>query len=196
MRILSARATMSFLYLDSWSETYVGARWLLQNVLPEKEYQVSAQHGLITKMIIISSSHMVELMLSFCLKEKILKLNIPNQDMDNRLECLDRMNLYSMLNDWDKILPELEIFDTSIEPFISVNKLRLRRNSTIHKESSLASLEMARSALYTATTASEVIFKYIFPEVEYKYSKVLNKYPIEQYHLFSDISYVEDGIYD
>lgn len=192
MKRLTASTGISWIGLDAWSETYIGARWLINNVLPEKEYQTSPQHGSIAKMVLISSSHMIELMLSSCLTEQVHFLKLPEDDIKSRLKKLKGMSFNGMLTDWSSVLPELNQIDIQVEPFISVNRLRLRRNSTIHKESPLASLEMARSALNTATIASEAIYNYFYGSKEYKYSKVIKKYPIDNYPLFNEITYIED----
>jgi hypothetical protein len=45
MKLISNSITISCLSLDSWSEAYIGARWLIINVLPEKHFQSSPEHG-------------------------------------------------------------------------------------------------------------------------------------------------------
>lgn len=192
MTLVTSSLTISWLNLDSWSETYVGARWLVNNVLPEKQYQSSPEHGPISQMVLLASHHMIEIVFFSCLGKKIEELSIPESEIEARIIKLEKMRFYDAFTEWEKLVPGISPFAYDAEPYISIDRLRLRRNATIHKESALSSLEMAKSALYTAVTASKTIYQHFNKNAAFKYEAVLKKYPLDIFPLFSEVVYPED----
>lgn len=187
MRTLYATARMSYLSLDSWSESYIGARWVIYNNLPNKEFEAMAHHHSMAKMILVSSSHMLEFMLFNCIRRKIESLDLCEEELKKILKKLKSMNYGSMLFEFSKVLPEIESFDPELEPLLSINEIRRRRNLTVHKDTSYATLEMASSALFTAVSGSKFFQAHFFPNEEFKYTSVLKKYPLENFSLYSQV---------
>jgi hypothetical protein len=192
MALVTASHTSSWLNLDSWSETYVGARWLVENVLPEKQHQSSPEHGPISQMALLASHHMIEVMLFSCLKKQIEELSLPDSEIETKIRKLDKMRFHEAFTEWEKLVPSMGCFVYDSEPYISIDRLRLRRNETIHKKSALSSLKMARSAVYTAVTASKEIYQHFNKNAAFTYEPVLKKYPLGIFPLFGEIIYPED----
>jgi hypothetical protein len=102
------------------------------------------------------------------------------------------MRFHEAFTEWEKLVPSMGCFVYDSEPYISIDRLRLRRNETIHKKSALSSLKMARSAVYTAVTASKEIYQHFNKNAAFTYEPVLKKYPLGIFPLFSEIIYPED----
>lgn len=192
MKLISNSFTFTSLSLDSWSETYIGARWLIENVLPEEQHQSTSEHGAISQMVLLASHHMVEIMLFSCIKESLENSLEFRDKLDRNIRKLEGQSFYDAFEYWSPKLLNGRRFPIDTEPFISMKRLRIRRNSTIHKESSLSSLEMARSALFTGLKGSEEIYFHFNQEKEFKYNAVMKKYPLDTYSLFSEVVYPED----
>ncbi|MBU0538387.1 MAG: hypothetical protein KKG00_00550 [Bacteroidetes bacterium] len=96
------------------------------------------------------------------------------------------------LEEWPEIITGAK-FDLTQEPFKSADHLRARRNATVHKSSALASLEMARSALFSAVEASKTISDNFLGENGFKYNSVLYKYPLQQEQWFSQVQLVDEA---
>jgi hypothetical protein len=192
MVLISKTFSFTSLNLDSWSETYIGARWLIDNVLPEKQYESTPEHGPISQMVLLASHHMIEIILFSSISEALKNKSESNIEIDKNLKKLEKQSFNSAYEYWSPKLLNGKNISKNIEPFISADKLRKRRNATIHKESALTSLEMARSALFTALKASEAIYFHFNETEKYKYDAVVKKYPFQNHSFFSEIVYPED----
>jgi hypothetical protein len=139
--------------LDIWSEPYVGAQWIAKNQLPQKHYESDVHHGPLSQMVLIISHHLNEVMFFICVREVLSQQSGRFQQIENSITQARFMDAFRC---WPATLVG-QPFDLSAEPYASVVRLANRRNATIHKESALTSLEMARSALYTSCISSEAI---------------------------------------
>ncbi|WP_354446089.1 hypothetical protein [Ottowia thiooxydans] len=139
-------------------------------------------------MLILSSHHLVELMLFKCLRHLLDASpgKFPKYEKDFSKKAI----FSDAFTKWP-----LEItgqgFHLQTEPFKSASALHLRRNATIHKESALASLAMARSALFSATQASRSICEQLLGPSTFEYEEVLAKYPVRSTQWFSKIKFLE-----
>lgn len=180
-------ASSGWLNLDIWSEPYIGAYWIVKNELPKNQYECSTHHGPLSQMVLITSHHLNEVIFFQCVHEIINKS--PNK-YPSIMENIERAKFRKSLEKWPSILVG-KPFNLEEEPYSSVIRLAERRNETIHKESALTSLEMARSALYSACVSSEAIAKHLLGEQGFKYSKILQKYKLEPVEMFSKVVFPE-----
>jgi hypothetical protein len=91
-----------------------------------------------------------------------------------------------MLTKW---LPDIAGNETNltIEPLLSTERLRHRRNATAHKSSALATVEMARSALFSAVQGSYALFA--LSGTKFPYEPFMQKYPLHDEPWFSSIKF-------
>jgi|JI10StandDraft_1071094.scaffolds.fasta_scaffold367176_2 hypothetical protein len=152
--------TISWLAHDSWSETYVGVRRLAFEVLPDTSSRQNAEDGPLCQLALVGSNHLMEIALY-----KALHQHIPGPKLENA-------SYYEMLELLKARSASLNLAD---EPFLSTERLRKRRNATVHKHSALATVEMARSALYSAVEGSRAVFA--FAGASFPYGPHLVKFP-------------------
>jgi len=185
---ISKSVSMGWLNLDAWSETYVGAHWLVTDELPAKQYQSLPRHGPLSQMVLLSAHHLVEVMFFQCVR--VLIRNSPSA-FANIDATYDKKPFKKAFTQWPVALVGSP-FDTSQQPLKSVLSLADRRNATIHKESALSSLEMARSALYSAVHASKAIAEHLLGSGGFKYTEVLLSYPLTEQQWFSEVTFVDE----
>lgn len=163
---------------------YIGLQWLINSELPDKQYQAETRHCALSQMVLIGSHHLMEVMLFQCIR-KLLKNN-PGKfpDFENRIEIAPFAKTF---DNWpEKIIGKP--FNKDLEPLKSALVLAERRNATVHKQSAITTLEMARASLYTAVEASRAIANHLLGEQNFKYDWVLLKHPISKTELFGNIS--------
>lgn len=180
--------SIGWLNLDAWSETYVGAHWLVTCELNIKQYESLPRHGPLSQMVLLSAHHLVEVMFFQCVRS-LIKKNLPGTYPEIE-KGYDRANFLRAFGKWPEIMVGRS-FDVSREPFKSVVLLSSRRNATIHKESALTSLAMAKSALFTAAQASKLIAEHLLGNDSFKYETVLQKYPLPPEPWFSEVHIVD-----
>ena len=187
MPALQASFQSGWLSLDAWSETYIGAHWLSVQELPPVQWQAEPRHSPLSKLLLIASHHLVEIMLFNSLRTLAARLADNARHGTNRLS---RVPFDEALKKWPQALTG-KAFDLTREPFASVTRLQQRRNATIHSESALTSLPMARSALHSAVAASREIAEQLLGPGAFKYDPVLAKYPLTPQPWFSGIAFLE-----
>ena len=171
--------TMGWLSHTAWSEKYVGLRKLAFESLPLKIYEMSPEDSAICQSVIVGSSQLVEIAL-FDILERYVGKYISKKDSE--------VQFYKALCSLPVKITGKEI-DLTGEPYLSSEKLRKRRNSTVHKTSSLADVVMSRSALYTAVETSLMLYQHF--DIEFPHARFLDKYPIAEQPLFSQVTYPE-----
>jgi hypothetical protein len=180
MREIGIEISVSWLNHSPWTEKYVGLRKLSIESLPHKIHEMEAEHSTVCHSIIVGSNQLIE-MAFFDITSTYIGKELTKKDHG------------STFHDGIKTLPK-KIMGKSLnlqtEPYLSMNKLRIRRNRTIHKTVALADVDMARSALYTAVETVKAI--YTFFEKPFPYNLCLETYPLEHGILFSYITYPED----
>jgi len=166
---------------------YVGAHWAVTKELPPKQYQFDLHHGPLCQMVLVSAHHLVELMLFSCV-ESILKANPGSHP--NHEKRYPKATFHEVFHEWPSDLIG-NPFNIEVEPLKSASALHLRRNATIHKSSALASLQIAKSALFSAVEASKKIYESTTGVGQFKYQNVLDKYPIDTEQWFSEVKYLD-----
>lgn len=168
---VSASFTASWLIHDSWTESYIGVRRLVYELLPHPGSGQAAEDGALCQLALIGANHLVEVALL-----KILKPFVSTTDDAIQLSPskLDRASYFDMLNEWIPKVTAKQI-DTTVEPFVSTERLRHRRHATVHKTSALATVQMARSALHSAVGATKAL--YMHAGTPFPYDAHLAKYP-------------------
>jgi len=181
--------TSGWLSLDAWSETYIGAHWLITNELPTHHYQTEVHHGPLSQMVLLAAHQLVEIIFFQCVKSIID--NNQNQYIDIE-KAYSKAGFGNALDKWPETLTGTPL-DLTKEPLKSVSRLKDRRNATVHKDSALTSLEMARSALFSAVEASKAIAEHFLGEYGFKYEPVLHKYPLQQEQWFSQVQFIDEA---
>ncbi|QSL91721.1 hypothetical protein JWV26_18415 [Ectopseudomonas toyotomiensis] len=181
--------TTGWLNLDAWSETYIAAHWLVTNELPAHEYQSETHHGPLSQMVLIAAHQLIEIMFFQCVR--VITDGNPKQftKIENKYQ---NTSFKKALEEWPEIITGTK-FDLTQEPLKSADHLRARRNATVHKRSALTSLEMARSALFSAVEASKAISEHLLGEAGFKYNSVLYKYPLKQEQWFSQVKLINEA---
>jgi hypothetical protein len=160
--------------LDAWSEMYVGAQWLVTQELPNCQFKALPRHGALSQMVLFSSHHLVEVI--FFQSVKTLIVNYPGF-FSGIEKQFDKTPFRIAFQNWPAVLVG-SAFNTNSSAIISALKLADRRNATIHKESALATPDMARSALYSSVHASREIAEHLLGKKGFKYEKIIQKYPL------------------
>lgn len=184
MKHLDVSKNIKTITLDRWSETYIGARWIVMNVLPDKVHQADGISGSLSQMVLIASHELIEVTLFDC-----IRINLQREKKWNDVieKVLSRLAYNQAFNTWPKMLTGRS-FAKGEQPFVAARELANRRNATVHSESALATVEMARSALFTGVSASRAIQEH-FQAGLFQYEYVLQKYPIDKQELFSNKIY-------
>lgn len=91
-----------------------------------------------------------------------------------------------MLAEWT---PELAGWtpDLSSPPFKCTERLRKRRNDTVHKTSAKANVPMCRSAIYSSVDAARELWRR--SRESFPYESFLVKYPVPTERPFSEVAY-------
>lgn len=164
--------------LDEWSETYIGARWIVDNKLPDNQYKTEPVDGPLSQMVLIASHQLVEVMLFKSIRSQLESRGDWSEIM---AKVVKKLAFNEAFNKWPKILTGIS-FPKS-EPITAARILASRRNATVHSESAITTLEMARSALYTGEMASRAIEAHFGNNI-FSYENIVSRYNgLEQKYL-------------
>ena len=187
MPFVSTSVRIGWLNLDWWTSPYVGAHWLATEELPDQQWQAKPHHGALSQLLLISSHHLVELMLFRCIREVLDSAPGKFASLEERLP---RATFEQAFNKWPQQLGYAP-FDVSIQPYAAIKRLQERRNATIHKDSALATLSMAKSALFTAVEGSRAIALHFRGANGFPYQPVLQKYPLPEQPWFTEVKFLD-----
>lgn len=187
MSPITTSATIGWLDLDAWAGSYVAARWLTYEELPQKQWQAVPRHGPLSQLVLVAAHGLVEQMFFRCVGQ-VLEAN-PGKHPKIAKE-FEKKAFKDAFVTWPASLG-LAPFNLNSEPFRSTERLRDRRNKTVHSEAALASLEMARSALFSAVEGSKAIAIHMLGPAGWKYDPVLAKYPLQPERSLSEVTFVE-----
>jgi hypothetical protein len=95
-------------------------------------------------------------------------------------------SFHRLFTGWPERLGK-DAFDLNAEPYRSLAALRIQRNRTVHSESALASLPMARSAVYSGVEGSRAITEHLLGPGAFRYGRVLSTYPLSPQPPFSTV---------
>lgn len=137
---------------DAWSEAYIGVRRLVYEVLPARIADQEAEDSALCQLALVGSSHLVELALDGLLKSFAEAGTGGLTPISLRKASQERM-----LTHW---LPTVSgrPLNEQAPPIASIQALRQRRNATVHRESALATVVLARSALFSAIEGCRYVF--------------------------------------
>lgn len=182
LRSVSSSCTTSWSIHDSWSESYVGVRHLVYDLLPPISVKTSAEDSALCQLALVGGNHLVEVALYKLLQPFAAA---GNGGMDALTKALlEEASYHQMLTRW---LPAVSgsSADLQAQPFKSTESLRRRRNATVHKSSAFATVQMARSALFSAVQGCHALF--FHASVEFPYESFLVKWPLPQEPWFSEV---------
>lgn len=164
---------------DTWTEAYVGVRRLVYDILPRTLAEQQVEDAALCQLALVGANHLVEVALG-----QVLRPFSAKAIQGFTLKDLEGATYFHMLSRW---LPKMtgKNVDLSAQPFRSSEALRKRRNETVHKSSALATVAMARAALFSAVETSQAI--YLHTGESFPYSSVLTEHPLFDEKWFSDI---------
>ena len=180
MRRVTSSLTISWDIHDSWTETLAGSVFLI-NLLKEQNKVGDKAH--LCRLVLISANHLIE-KLFFDLVSEFSNENFIQSIGGKKI--YQRSSLCNAMHEWpQKLLPNNTGIDFTQEPYLSSDLLRKQRNSAIHKNSELVSLEMAQKALYTALDTCNSIWILFHGSAPFKYQGFVEKYVIENVGQYS-----------
>ncbi len=163
---------------DAWSEAYIGTRRLIYDILPATVAQQSAEDGAMCKLALIGANHMMEVALFGLLKPYVGQSISSAQYKDTNYAAAMKSLVEPVSG---------TPLDLSVEPYLSTDRLRRRRNETIHSSSKVATVAMSRCALFSAVQGTRALFSHF--GVSFRYDEVLKKYPLYPELPFSGVPY-------
>jgi hypothetical protein len=98
----------------------------------------------------------------------------------------EEASYYLSLSHWIGIVTGVPLL-LDEEPFRSTERLRTRRNATTHKSSALATVPMARSALFSAVEGTKSLHAHF--GVPFSYEPFIEKYPLPCEEPFSSVPF-------
>lgn len=182
LRPISASFTISWTAHDSWSESYVGVRRLVHQLLPPTASEHSAEDSALCQLSLVGANHLMEVALYKILQPLAAEANESSGSLTPAL--LEEASYHQMLTRW---LPTASgnALSCREQPFKSTEALRKRRNATIHKSSALATIQMARSALWSSVQGCRAL--YLHAAVAFPYESLLEEYPLQDDIWFSEV---------
>lgn len=164
---------------DAWSETYIGLRRLVYDILPERIADQAAEDAALCQLALVGANHLVELALDRVLKP-FAEAGVNGLTPD----LLQAARQHRMLTHWVPIVTE-KSFEEKVPAVASMEALSQRRNATVHRESALATVVMARSALFTAAEGSRFLF--VHADSPFPWEDSLRLHPIASDRWFADL---------
>jgi hypothetical protein len=178
LKPVSASFTIKWSVHDSWSELYVGIRRLVYAILPPDVASQTAEDSALCQLALVGASSLMEVALF-----KLLQPFAATGKAGLTQKKLENAGYADMLG----ILEEVTgtPLDRTVQPLRSTEALRKRRNQTIHKSSALATVPMARAALFSAVEGCR--HTYSHAGLTFPYESFLVEYPIPHEPWFSDV---------
>lgn len=173
--------TISWLNHDSWSETYVGTRKLIYEIFPNKSSELTGETAALCQLVIVGANHMMEVALFDLIRPSIGAQ--PPAFSVTQAQFNDA-GYYKALSNWVTPITGTPL-DLGTEPFISTERLRKRRNDTVHKTSAIATVEMAKTALYSVVEGTKVLYAHFGKP--FKYQPFIENYPMPSELWFSTV---------
>jgi|WetSurMetagenome_2_1015567.scaffolds.fasta_scaffold106017_3 hypothetical protein len=183
---LAKTVDVSFDSYDTWSELYVGIHHLVYDILPPTVSQQKAEDRVLCQLAIVGANHMMEFALFDLIRPHI---DIKKDNKNNIIVTQEKYKdakYYTALSNWVEQLTDEKI-DLKKEPFLSTECVRKRRNSTVHKESALATVEMARSALFSVVEGTKELYSHFKKQFPENYQHFMDKYPLREEAWFSTL---------
>lgn len=180
LRPVHASITISWLNHDSWSEAYVGTRRLIYEVLPPSIAQQTAEDAALCQLAVIGANHLMEVALANLLHP----FTTTSTSFTQRK--YEEASYWLAISHWVGVLSGSPL-QLNAEPLVSTERLRTRRNATAHKSSALATVPMARSALFSAVQGTRALYSHF--GATFPYDAFLSKYPLPNEQPFSAVPF-------
>ncbi|MBK6288448.1 MAG: hypothetical protein KA739_13085 [Pseudomonadales bacterium] len=167
---------------ETWTEAYIGIRHLVYDVLPKPGRQMPSEFHALCQLALVGSNHLMEVGLYKFLQSRPSYALLP----ESKKKQLRAATYNDMLTIWIQELADWKP-DLKSPPLKCTERLRRRRNDTVHKTSAAANVPMARSALYSAVAGSQQLWlksKEAFP-----YQSFLLSYPLQDERPFSEVTF-------
>jgi len=158
----------------------VGTRRLVYDILPLSITEQTAEDGALCQLAIVGANHLMEVGLAKLLRSFAGK----HPAFTNRK--YEEASYWLSLSHWVEEVTGLPLF-LNEEPFLSTERLRMRRNATTHKSSALATVLMARSALFSAVEGTKALHAHF--GVPFPYEPFIEKYPMPCEQPFSSVPF-------
>lgn len=165
---------------DSWSEAYVGTRRLTYDILPPPTERQKAEDGALCQLALVGANHLMEVGLATLLRPRI---GVNPSFTKTKYE---EASYWCALSRWVPVVSGKSLA-LDVEPFLSTERLRTRRNATTHKSSALATVAMARSALFSAVEGTRALHAHF--GVAFPYERFFAKHPLPVEPPFSTVPY-------
>lgn len=167
---------------DAWTEAFIGVRHVIYELLPPPGRRLSIEALALCQLALVGANHLMEVGLYRYLQSRSAFETLP----DSKKAALRRAGYADMFKVW---VPELAGWtpDVSTSPFQCTERLRRRRNDTVHKTSAKANVPMCRSAIYSAVSGTGELWR--ISGEEFPYKGFLAKYPLPEERPFSLVTY-------
>lgn len=178
LKTISTDFTIRWSVHDSWSELYVGVRRLIYQILPKDIASQNADYSALCQLGLVGASNLVEVGLY-----KLLQPFASAGSGGLTLKKLEKAGYADMLEMLEKVTGKP--LEREAQPVKSTESLRKRRNQTVHKSSALATVPMARAALFSAVAGCRHL--YAHAGVPFPYASFLSDSPIPLEAWFSEV---------
>jgi len=181
-KTVSADLTVAYDVHSPWTEAYVGIRHIIYELLPAPGRKLSTEQHALCQLALIGANHLMEVGLYQYLQSRAGYVSLSAA----KKTALRRALYFDMLKTW---VPDLAGWQPvlSTPPFRCTERLRRRRNDTIHKTSAKANVPMCRAAIYSATAGTAELWR--MSSEPFPYARFLSKYPLPDSKRFSEVGF-------
>lgn len=174
--------TASYDIHDVWTEAFVGVRYVIYDLLPQPGRKLSIESLALCQLGLIGANHLMEVGLYRYLESRPAFEDLPA----SKKTALRKTSYIDMLTSW---VPALAGWspDLTTPPFQCTERLRRRRNDTVHKTSARANVPMCRSAIFSAVLGVSELWR--VSGEDFPYRNFLTKYPLPEERPFSQVTY-------
>jgi len=169
LKKVSASITTSWSVYDSWSELLVGTRFLLDFLETQGGNKIKKIN--LTRLVVVSSFQMVEVMFFSQLKRSVDAQPEPTRRLFE-YDLKGRITFKVARDKWPEILTGKKL-DFGSEPMQSMEELSRLRNSAIHHTAEYPVVNIGESAFYTAIESSKSIYNH-FNDSGWESSEYIN----------------------
>lgn len=158
----------------------MGTRRLIYDILPPSIGQQTAEDAALCQLALVGANHLMEVALARLLRP------FTSTHPTFTTRKYEEASYFLALSNWVRALSGKPLL-LDAEPFSSTERLRIRRNATTHKSSALATVPMARSALFSAVEGSKALYAHF--DVDFPYESLFSKYPCPIEQPFSTVPF-------
>ncbi len=165
-----------------WTQAYVGVRHLIYELLPPPGRKLSIEHQAMCQLALVGANHLMEVGLYRYLETRPMHATLT----DRKKTEIRKATYAEMLQ---KRIPEVAGWSPELDmpPYQCTERLRRRRNDTVHKTSASANVPMCRSAIFSAVAGTKALW--LNSGEEFPYQGFLDKYAIPIERPFSQVTF-------